>query len=134
MTLEVTAIPLAWVAGVLSILSPCVWPLIPLVIASSANTSKLGLGFLALGLSVAFALAGGLLTFILLNLGLPADALRWVGAVLLLAIGLILFIKPLGEWVSVYLSRLTSHFNINQPQSASSIGQLSVGFMLGLVR
>ncbi len=133
MTLELTSIPLAWLAGVLSILSPCVWPLIPMVMASSANASRWGLPFLALGLSGAFALAGGVLTFVLLNLGLPPDALRWVGAALLVAIGLILLIKPLGEWANIQLSLLSSRFNIQQPQTGSTQGQLAVGFMLGLV-
>lgn len=133
MTLELTSLPLAWLAGVLSILSPCVWPLIPMVMASSARASRLGLILLAVGLSLAFALAGGLLTFVLLNLGLPPDALRWVGAILLMAIGLVLLIKPLGDWASFQLSRLSSHFNVSQPQSASALGQLGVGFMLGLV-
>ncbi|BFM08670.1 cytochrome c biogenesis CcdA family protein [Halioxenophilus aromaticivorans] len=133
MALEFTSLPLASVAGVLSILSPCVWPLIPMVMASSANASRWGLVFLALGLSLAFALAGGVLTFVLLNLGLPPDALRWVGTALLILVGLVLLIKPLGEWANTRLSMLSSRFNIHQPQTASTLGQLAVGFMLGLV-
>jgi hypothetical protein len=31
MSLELSSIPLAWIAGMLSILSPCVWPLVPVV-------------------------------------------------------------------------------------------------------
>ena len=133
MALEFTSLPLASVAGVLSILSPCVWPLIPMVMASSANASRWGLVFLALGLSLAFALAGGILTFVLLNLGLPPDALRWVGAALLILVGLVLLVKPLGEWANTRLSMLSSRFNIHQPQTASTLGQLAVGFMLGSV-
>ena len=59
MALELTSIPLAWIAGVLSILSPCVWPLVPMVMASSANAGRTGPVFLAIGLSLAFAFAGG---------------------------------------------------------------------------
>ncbi len=133
MALELTSIPLAWIAGVLSILSPCVWPLVPMVMASSANAGRTGPVFLAIGLSLAFAFAGGVLTFILLNAGISPDSFRWFGAGMLVLIGLILIIKPLADWVSLYLSRISSGFNIANPQSSSALGQLGVGFMLGLI-
>lgn len=40
MALELAAIPLAFIAGVLGVLSPCVWPLIPIVMGSAAGKSK----------------------------------------------------------------------------------------------
>ena len=104
MSLELASIPLAWVAGVLSILSPCVWPLVPIIMASAAGKGRWGPLYLALGLSLSFALAGSLLTFMLLNLELNPVAFRWLAAVLLVVIGLILVIKPLAEWVSLRLS------------------------------
>ena len=112
MALEVASLPLALLAGVLSILSPCVWPLVPIVMASSANKGRFGPLFLALGLSTAFALAGGLLTYILLNMGLSPDAFRWFGAAMLVLIGLILVVPRLSEWVNLQLSILTSRFDI----------------------
>jgi cytochrome c-type biogenesis protein len=134
MTLELTAIPLAFVAGILSILSPCVWPLVPMVMASSANTGRWGPVFLALGLSLSFTLAGGVLTFLLLNAGLSPDAFRWFGAAMLVLIGLILVVKPLGDAVTNSLSRLSSRFNLGgSSESATAFGQLGVGIMLGLV-
>lgn len=42
MTLELTAIPLALVAGVAGVLSPCVWPLVPVVTSSAATTGRSG--------------------------------------------------------------------------------------------
>jgi len=131
--LEVASLPLAFIAGVLSILSPCVWPLVPIVMASSANKGRFGPVFLALGLSTAFALAGGLLTFVLLNVGLSPDAFRWFGASMLVLIGLILVVKPLSEWVNLRLSILTSRFDIGDRDSKSAYGQFGIGMLLGLV-
>ena len=48
MSLDAASIPLAGVAGVLSILSPCVWPLVPVVMSSAAT----GWTLLLLGLLV----------------------------------------------------------------------------------
>lgn len=133
MSLELASVPVAWLAGVLSILSPCVWPLVPIVMTSAAGKGWWGPLYLALGLSLAFAFAGGLLTFILLNAGLSPDAFRSVAAVLLVLVGLILVIKPLSDWVSLRLSILSARWNLGQQDSASAVGQFGVGLLLGLV-
>lgn len=133
MALEIASLPLALLAGVLSILSPCVWPLVPIVMASSANKGRFGPLFLALGLSTAFALAGGLLTYVLLNIGLSPDAFRWFGAAMLVLIGLILVVPRLSEWVNLRLSILTSRFDIGDRDSTSAYGQFGIGMLLGLV-
>lgn len=133
MELAFASIPLAIFAGVLSILSPCVWPLVPIVMASSANKGRLGPLYLALGLSTAFALAGGLITYLLLNAGLSPDAFRWFGAAFLILIGLILVVKPLGEWVNYRLSIVSSRFDTGGHDSTTAMGQFGIGMMLGLV-
>lgn len=133
MALEVASLPLAFIAGILSILSPCVWPLVPIVMASSASKGRFGPVYLALGLSAAFALAGGLLTFALINMGLSPDAFRWFGAAMLVLIGLILVVPPLSEWVNMRLSILTSRFDISDKDSKSAYGQFGIGMLLGLV-
>lgn len=133
MNLELASVPLAYIAGVLSILSPCVWPLVPIVMTSAAGKGSLGPICLALGLSTAFALAGGILTFLLLNAGLNPDAFRWFAASLLVLVGLTLIIKPLADWLSLRLSILSSRFNIAGHEASTSIGQFGVGMLLGLV-
>ncbi|MEM7053364.1 MAG: cytochrome c biogenesis protein CcdA, partial [Pseudomonadota bacterium] len=92
MTLEFSSIPLAALAGALSILSPCVWPLVPAVMSSAATGGKTGPWFLAAGLSISFAVAGTILTFVLLNLGLDPEIMRIIAAVLLLFMAAVLLI------------------------------------------
>ena len=134
MSLEVASIPLAGFAGVLSILSPCVWPLVPVVMSSAATSGRSGPWFLAFGLSTAFALAGTLLTLALLNLQLDPEGLRYGAATLLLLIAVTLLAPPVADWVSVQLSRLTSRFNGWGPAGApTAVGQFGVGALLGLV-
>lgn len=133
MALELTAIPLAFLAGVLGIMSPCVWPLVPVVMSSAATSGRSGPWFLALGLATSFAVAGTFLSLLLLNLGLHPDVLRQFAAVLLLFIGLVLLVKPLEEWISLHLSLLTSRFNGGNSESGTAAGQFGVGALLGLV-
>lgn len=133
MSLELASIPLAWFAGVLSIVSPCVWPLVPIIMASAAGKGRWGPLYLALGLSLSFALAGGLLTLMMLNLGLDPVAYRWLAAVMLVMVGLILVVKPLADWVSLRLSLISGRINVGNTDSSSASGQFGVGLLLGLV-
>lgn len=132
MTLEAASIPLAALAGALSILSPCVWPLVPVVMTSAAISGRSGPWFLALGLSSAFAVAGTVMTLLLLNLGLNPDAFRGVAAALLVLVGITLVSSSLSDWLSARLSRLTSGFQ-GGGQAPSAAGQFGVGALLGLV-
>lgn len=134
MTLELTAIPLAFLAGILSILSPCIWPLVPVVMSSAATSGRSGPLWLALGLSLSFAVAGTLLTFLFLNLNMNPDALRGVATILLLVVGLALVVPTVGAWAADGLSILTRPFGgAAQVNATTPAGQFGVGGLLGLV-
>ncbi len=134
MTLELMSLPLALLAGMLSILSPCIWPLVPVVMSSAATSGKAGPWFLALGLSTSFAVAGTGLTFLLINLNMDPDAYRYVAAFMLTALGLILVVRRLSDLASYYLSRLGGMFKLSPGGSATrASGQFGVGALLGLV-
>lgn len=132
MSIDWAALPIAWLAGVLGIVSPCVWPLVPIVMASAVERSRFGPLMLALGLSLAFALSGTFLTFALIALGLNPDAYRPIAAIVLVLVGLVLVIKPLGLCLNNALSRFSARFNGLQV-SSERFGQFGVGMLLGLV-
>lgn len=134
MTLELTSVPLALVAGILSILSPCVWPLVPVVMSSAATSGKMGPVLLGLGLSVSFAVAGTVLTFFLVSTGLDPELVRYLAAGLLILVAMTLLVKSFGDWLSVRLSLMSRNFQISGSTAAiSSAGQFGVGALLGLV-
>ena len=134
MTLALSAIPLALLAGVLSILSPCVWPLVPIVMGSAAGVGRAGPLALAAGLSVAFALAGTVLSFALISLGLDPELFRFLAAALLVVVAVPLLIPPAGMWLNGMLSRLTAGFATGGAMAAGSWqAQFGVGLLLGLV-
>lgn len=133
MSLEIAAIPLAFLAGILGVLSPCVWPLIPIVMGSAAGESRFGPYALALGLSLSFAIAGTLLSFLLVNASLDPELFRYFAAVLLVLAALTLISSQLGEWISIKLSSLTARFSPSHESQSGWIGQLGLGLLLGLV-
>ena len=134
MSLDLVSLPIAFAAGALGILSPCVWPIVPVVVSSAATSGKSGPLWLALGLSVSFAVAGTLLTFLLVSLGLDPELFRYVAAVLLGFVGLSLLWHTLGDAFTRVLSSLTGRLKLASPDGEiSSTGQFGVGALLGLV-
>jgi cytochrome c-type biogenesis protein len=135
--MELTSIPLAFVAGVLSILSPCVLPMIPAIATSAAQSSKHGLWYLAGGLTLSFALGGTLLTWLLLNLQMSPEILRTGSAVVLAAFALVLLVPALSTQATFRLSTLFAGIPGVQAaanvQAAGPAGQFTVGACLGLV-
>lgn len=133
MTLDLAAIPLAFLAGVLGVLSPCVWPLVPVVTSSAVTSGRSGPLWLALGLSLAFATAGTLLTYIVVSLGLDPEVFRVVSAVLLVAVALVILVPPLGRAVETALSRVSGRLGGTPTGAVSARGQFGVGALLGVV-
>ncbi len=131
--MEFTAIPLALLAGVLSLLSPCVLPMVPAVAASAMQSSRLGLLMLAAGISLSFALAGTVLTFALLSLGISPDVMRYFSAGLLLVMGIVLLVPVLSDKMAFWLSRLTSQLPGQNVQGNGVAMQFVVGASLGLI-
>lgn len=134
MSLALSAVPLALLAGVLSVLSPCVWPLVPIVMGSAAAAGWAGPLALAAGLSLAFALAGTVLSFALISLGLDPELFRFLAAALLVVVAVPLLVPRAGLWLNGVLSRLTAGFNPARGATSSSWpAQFGVGLLLGLV-
>jgi cytochrome c biogenesis protein CcdA len=90
MTLALAAIPLALLAGVVGVLSPCVWPLVPAVTSAAAGSGRGGPVWLASGLALSFAAAGTFLTWLLVATGLDPELFRYVAAGLLLSLAAVL--------------------------------------------
>jgi len=133
-TLELGSLPLAFAAGVLSVLSPCIWPLVPIVMGSAAGAGRAGPVALAAGLSLAFALAGTLLSFALVSLGLDPELFRYVAAVLLVLVALALLVPRFGLWLNVALSKLTAGFSPTDNNGGGGwAAQFWIGLLLGMV-
>jgi len=131
MSLSLAALPLAAGAGALGVLSPCVWPLVPVVMSSAASGGRSGPWLLTAGLSLSFAVAGTLLSFMLVSTGLDPELFRYLASILLL-VAAVLLLPALGERVSQQLSALSGRLNGSFGDS-QAFGQFGVGALLGLI-
>jgi cytochrome c-type biogenesis protein len=131
--MAVGSLALAFVAGVLSILSPCVLPILPIVLGAAASEHRWGPAALAAGLAASFVVIGLFVATIGYSIGLDGDRLRYVAAVLMIVIGVILLVPRLQVQLAVAGAPLQNwsdrHFG-GSPRSGIA-GQVSVGLLLG---
>jgi cytochrome c-type biogenesis protein len=80
---------IALVAGVFSTLSPCVLPLLPIILATAIGEHRLGPLALATGLAVSFVAVGLFIATIGYAIGLDTGFFRSLAALLLITIGVV---------------------------------------------
>jgi cytochrome c-type biogenesis protein len=124
---------LAFLSGVLSTLSPCVLPLLPLVLGAAASEHRMGPAALAAGVGLSFVVLGLFVASIGFSIGVDSGAFRLVAAVLMIAIGFALIVPkvqarlamaggPIAHWADQRLTNLPTR---------SVAGQFGVGILLG---
>ncbi|WP_395020891.1 cytochrome c biogenesis CcdA family protein [Dongia sp.] len=126
---------LAFLAGLLSTLSPCVLPLLPVVFGAAVSEHKLAPLLLAAGIALSFTGIGLFVALAGFALGLDAGLIRIGAALLMMAVGVVLAVPPIhGRLVAAAgpVSNLASDrfggFSVAGPQ-----GQLGLGLLLGAV-
>jgi cytochrome c biogenesis protein CcdA len=126
---------LAFAAGALTILSPCVLPLVPVVLASAVQRHRLGAVALAGGLITSFTLVGFVVAAFGSRLGVDSDQLRITGAVILGAAGAFLLLPKIQDRVANAASPLMAWAGERQRAFDDSglWGQAAIGGLLGLV-
>ena len=130
-----TALTLAVVAGLLSILSPCVLPLLPIVLAAAVTAHPLGAFAVAGGLALSFTGLGLLLALAGFGLGIDAGAFRLAAAAIMVVLGTVLMfpswqarLAVAGAPVSTWADRRFGNFG-----SSGLAGQFAIGLLLGAV-
>lgn len=126
---------LALLAGIFSTLSPCVLPLIPVVIGAAVSRHRFGPIALSLGLAISFVSIGLFVALIGFSVGLDLDLFHLVGGMVMAALGLVLIVPaletratalagPFGNW--------TEH-RLGSVDASGLKGQFLVGILLGTV-
>jgi cytochrome c-type biogenesis protein len=131
----VTVAGLAFLAGILSTLSPCVLPLLPLVLGAAASEHRFGPLALAAGLAISFVTIGLFVATIGFSIGLDGDVFRNAAAILMIGLGFVLIIPnfqmrlavaagPMADWAEI---------RFGGRSTVGLKGQLGVGLLLGAV-
>ena len=125
---------LSVVAGMLTALSPCILPALPLVVGSAATRHHLAPLALAAGLIVSFTVAGVTLAAVGPALGLTNDGLRLLSASLLLAAGLFMLTPALQHRMSAAAAPLaTAAAKLSTRTGSGLAGQFALGALLGAI-
>jgi len=126
---------LGYAAGVLSTLSPCVLPLVPILIVSALTQHRRGPLALAAGLALSFAVVGLLIATVGVALGLDQGLLRQFAALLLVGFGIALLSTKLQERFASLASGVSSagHGLLARITAGGLWGQFLVGLLLGIV-
>jgi cytochrome c biogenesis protein CcdA len=131
----VTTLALAFVAGLLSILSPCVLPLVPIVLGAAVAQHRYGPLALAAGLALSFTLIGLLVAVAGFSLGLDPGFFRAAAAAIMIALGAVLLVPAAQARLAAAGSPLSGLADQYFGQSAGSglAGQFGIGLLLGAV-
>ncbi|KQT78154.1 cytochrome c biogenesis protein CcdA [Methylobacterium sp. Leaf466] len=126
---------LAFLAGCLSILSPCVLPLLPLVLGAAATEHRYGPVALAAGLAVTFTGIGLFVALVGFSLGLDTDVFRTVAAVLMFLVGLVLMVPAAQTRLAVAAGPVSdrAQARFGGLSTTGLSGQFGVGLLLGAV-
>jgi cytochrome c biogenesis protein CcdA/thiol-disulfide isomerase/thioredoxin len=120
----------AFLAGVLTILSPCILPVVPLVLGTASGGGRARpLGIVA-GLAISFTLFSVVLASTLIALGVTTDKLRWVAVLALAGFGLALLVPALGRSMEAGLAPL-ARLGARMTGGANRRGDFAGGLVLG---
>lgn len=133
--LSLPQLALSLAAGGLTTLSPCVFPLLPLVLGGALQGSRLAPIAMGVGMTASFAAIGMVLGSLGPALGIDADTVRTAGAAMLIAFALIMLVPALGERFTQWMLPIASTANAASAKlnGGSLVGALMLGGVLGLV-
>src|SRR5213078_4026849 len=118
----VVLIAIAFVAGVITAISPCVLPVLPIVLAGGASGGRRRTYAIVGGLVLSFAISVLFVAWVLDKLGLPQDLLRNIAIALLFVVAATLIVPKFGEWLERSFLFMTRR----------RAGETGSGFVLGL--
>jgi cytochrome c biogenesis protein CcdA len=126
---------LGFAAGTLSTLSPCVLPLLPVLVASALSAHRMAVVALALGLAVSFSTVGIFLATLGASLGFDEGVFRNVAALLMILFGLVM----LSARLQTMFNRATARFSgagqrwLSKVRGDTLPGQFAIGLLIGVV-
>ena len=119
----------AFLAGLVTALSPCILPVLPLLLSAGIGQGNWRPDGIILGLTLSFTFFTLSLTAIVHATGISPDFLRWLAIILISFFGLTMIFPQLEQWFS---NKLTSIASLGQSvqsqadQSGSGSGKVDL--------
>ena len=133
--MTVGSVAIALLAGILSTLSPCVLPLIPMILGAAASEHRLGPVAVAAGLAASFVAIGLFIATIGFSMGLDAGHFRTLAAAVLIVLGVTLLVPSLQTQFAVVAGPISGWADSRFGGFATTglRGQLALGLLLGVI-
>ncbi|MBK8120104.1 MAG: sulfite exporter TauE/SafE family protein [Sulfuritalea sp.] len=128
------SIVVTYAAGMLTALSPCVLPLLPIVVGGAMQRHRAAPLLMGIGMTTAFAVTGWMLGALGPAMDLDAEWIHQAAAISLIVFGIALWIDPLANLIS----RLVQPLENSADRLAGAVGHQSpaaalfFGGLLGL--
>lgn len=132
---ELGGLALSYAAGALSILSPCVLPLLPIILFGALEQHAWGPVALAAGLSASFASVGIFLASLGFTIGIDPTAFRLGVAALMLIIGVVLLVPALQSRFALAAAPVAmgGQTLVDRLRPSGIGGQFALGILLGAI-
>lgn len=127
--LSLPQLGLSLAAGSLTTLSPCVLPLLPLVVGGAAQRNRLAPAVMGLGMALSFALIGVLIGTLGPAIGLDSDHVRVFGALMLIMLAGVFWVPAWSERFAHFATPLAT--SVQNASSGLDTGSLRGAFLLG---
>jgi len=125
-------IPISFVSGILTVFSPCVLPILPIILASSVEGSRRRIQGIIVGLVTSFTIATLLLSTFVRAFGIPADTIRILAVVLLVLLGIGLLFPIIAQTIQNEIEKHW-HFQPKANTDKGFWGGFWAGVSLGIV-
>lgn len=122
----------AFISGLVTILAPCIWPILPIILASSATGGHRKPLGITLGVILSFGFLTLALSYILKIIPFDPNVLRLLAACIIAFLGLTLVIPKLSGILEGWVSRLTGKLQLGNMGNGFWSGFL-IGLALGVV-
>ncbi len=119
----------AFLSGIITILSPCILPILPVVLSGGVSGGKARPWGIITGFVISFSFFTLALSLIVGSLGISTEVLRIVAIVILIAFGIVMLVPAFKRAFQAFATRLTSR----NTSPTMTIGKQASGFPSGLV-
>jgi len=126
---------IAFFSGLITILAPCIWPLLPIIFSYAGTGGKKKALGITLGIMTSFAFFTLSISYLVSRLNFNPDFLRIFAVFVIGFLGLTLAVPPMTRILESFVSRLSGKLGgaTNDPKKTGFGGGFTIGAALGIV-
>ena len=126
---------LGYLAGLLTLINPCVLPILPIVLVTSLQAGRSGPLVLAVGMSLSFVTLGLFVAVLGRTFGITEETVSNVAAILMIGFGLVLLVPQLSARFATATAGISTQADsgMDHIDRDGLTGQFTAGVLLGAV-